>query len=980
MKLKSILLLLPLVIAAGMLNVESGAAQGGGRAPGGAYTFSTVPGDPTGARIYTLKNGLTVMISVNRNEPRIQTLITTRGGSKNDPSYKTGLAHYLEHMLFKGTDQFGTRDYAKEKVYLDEIEGLYEQYNHNTDRAQRAAIYHRIDSVSGVAAHYAIANEYDKLTGAIGAKGTNAFTSVEQTTYVNDIPQNQLEKWLVIEGERFRNPVFRLFHTELEAVYEEKNIGLDNDDRKANEALMAGLFQHHPYGTQTTIGTVEHLKNPSLKEIRKFYNTYYVPNNMAVILVGDLDPDNAVALVDKYMGALPSKPVPAFTFQPEAPHAKPTEINVYGPDAENVSIAYRFPGAGTRDAVLLELTDLLLAYKTAGLIDLNLKKKQVVLDAGSSPSIMHDYSFHRFSGVPKQGQTLEQVRDLLLQQIGKLKKGEFDEQSMAAVLKNLKVDQIRQYETNEGRAFALLDAFTLGQDWKTYSAKLDMMSHFTKKDIVEFANKYYGNDYVVVYKRIGEDKSVVKVEKPPITPVDVNRDDQSDFLKRVLAMKAPEIQPVFLDYSKDIARGTMKDGSQVYYLENKENGLFTLSYVFDMGKRNDKKLPFAIRYIQYLGTDKYSAEQLSKEFFKLGCEFNVASTDEQTTLTLSGLQESFVPAVELFDHLLTHVKPDQKALDGVIAQELKVRQDAKQDKRTILASALYSYAIYGKHNPFTDQLSEKELKGLKAEELVGYIKGLSGYKHRVLYYGPSSRNDVIATLDAKHYSPATQRDVPPPVQYQRNDMKESTVYFVNYDMVQTEVIWTSKSNPFDARVIPVASLFNEYYGGGMSSVIFQILRESKALAYSTFSSYEIPAKKTDPEYVFAYIGTQADKLGDAVPAMKDLLDNMPKTEQAFVTARDGLKNQLETERITKSAILFSCLAAEKRGLTYDVRKDVYNSLDKLTLADLQKFHDDRYKGRLYSLCVIGSKDKLDQKVLGQYGRVVNLSLNDIFGY
>jgi predicted Zn-dependent peptidase len=946
----------------------------------GKYTYTTVPGDPLQARIYTLKNGLTVMMSVNKSEPRIQTLIATKAGSKNDPSYNTGLAHYLEHLLFKGTDKFGSKDFSKEKPLLDKIEDLFEQYKHVTDPAQRKAMYHVIDSVSGEAAKFAIANEYDKLTSAIGAKGTNAQTSVERTIYINDIPQNQLEKWLVIEGERFRKPVFRLFHTELEAVYEEKNIGLDNDDRKMYETLMGAMFRNHPYGTQTTIGTVEHLKNPSLVEIQKYFDTYYVPNNMAVVLAGDLDPDATIALIDKNFGSLQPKPVPAFTFAPETPRSSPQEINVYGPDAENMAIAYRFPGAGTHDELLLEVTDLLLAYKTAGLIDLNLKKQQKVLDASSSPLVMKDYSVHWFSGTPKQGQSLEEVRDLLLGQIDKLKKGEFDEAALSAVIRNLKVDQIKQYESNSGRAFSMLDAFTLGEDWAAYAHKLDALSRFTKNDVVAFANKYYGKDYVVIYKRTGEDKSIVKVEKPAITPVDVNSGDQSPFLKNVLAMKAPEIKPDFIDYQKDITRVSLKNGIPVYYRRNTDNELFSLYYVFDMGRKNDKRLPIAIKYLQYLGTDKYSADQLSKEFFKLGCEFGVSSGEDQVYVSLSGLKESYEPALKLFEEFLANLKPDQKALDGLIAQEMKGRVDAKRDKQTVLWSGLRSYAVYGKNNPFTDRLSESQVRALKADDLVSYLKSLSGFKHRVLYYGPNQPNAVVASLDSYHRTPATLRDYPPAVNYARNDMNENTVYFVNFDMVQAEVVWLNKSRAFDPVAIPVASLFNEYYGGGMSSVIFQNIRESKALAYSTFEAYQIPAKQTDPFYILSYLGTQADKLSEAIPAMNALLTDMPRTEQSFVTAREGLRNQLETERVTKADILFNYLAAEKRGLDHDIRRDIYANLDALTLDDLQKFHDTRYKGVSYAYCVLGSKSKVDMNLLKKYGKVVELSLEDIFGY
>jgi len=973
-------ILLLALLAAPLLRSQPAPAAETHRSPDGRYTYSVIPGDPMRARIYTLSNGLTVMLSVNALEPRIQTLIATKAGSKNDPADHTGLAHYLEHMLFKGTDRFGTRDFAREKPLLDQIEDLYETYNHTTDQAERRRIYRAIDSVSGVASTFAIANEYDKLVGSIGAVNTNAFTSVEQTVYQNDIPSNQLRKWLAIESERFRNPIFRIFHTELEAVYEEKNIGLDDDNDKVSDRGMAALFHNHPYGTQTTIGTIEHLKNPSLKAIRKYYGTYYVPNNMAIILAGDFDPDLTIAWIDSTFGSMTPKPIPAFTFAPEQTRTAPTVEHVYGPDPESVHIGFRLPGAGTRQAMLLELTDLLFAYKTAGLIDLNLKKRQKVLDAWSSPWIMKDYSTHWFTGLPKEGQSMEEVRKLLLGQIELLKKGKFDEEAMRGVLKNMRVDEIKRNQSNAGRAFTMMDAFTLGVDWNEYTRKLDMMEKVTKQEIVEFARKYYTNDYAVIYKHTGIDTTVVKVEKPPITPVEVNGDAQSEFVRALLATPATKIDATFLDYGKEITTLRLKNGLPIYYLPNNDNQLFTLYYVFDMGSWNDRKLPMAIRYLQYLGTDKYSADQLARKFFNLGCEFDVSVGDEQVYLSLSGLRENFEPALKLFEEMLANVRPDQKALKGMIDQELKVRADAKLDKQAILWRGMLNYAEYGPKNPFTDRLSEKELKSLKADELTRYIRTLSDYSHTVLYYGPTGGDELKGLLDANHRMAASPLAPLPARVYPRKEMKENIVYFVNFDMVQAEILWLNRSQQFDPATVPVASLFNEYYGGSMASVVFQNLRESKALAYSTFARYDIPKKQGEPFYILGYIGTQADKIGEAVPAMNGLLNDMPRTEQAFTAAKEGLRNQMETGRITRADILFDYLTARKRGLDHDIRRDIYGSLEGMTLDDLQRFHDQQYKDRAYAYCVLGSKERIDMKELGKYGRVVELSLKDVFGY
>ena len=256
---KKLLVLLLVVIAATDISIAQLKYQWK-QVVNGTYTYKTVVGDPTKARFYTLANGLTVILIENKKTPRIQTLIGTRAGSNSDPKNHTGLAHYLEHLLFKGTTKYGSLNWAKEKPYLDKIDGLYEAYNKIplADTVARKAKYHEIDSVSGLTAKFAIANEYDKMMGTIGSQGTNAHTWVEETVYEENIPANAINQYLAVQAERFREPVLRLFHTELEAVYEEKNIGLDNDNRKIYEAMFGGLFPTHNYGLQSTIGTVEH--------------------------------------------------------------------------------------------------------------------------------------------------------------------------------------------------------------------------------------------------------------------------------------------------------------------------------------------------------------------------------------------------------------------------------------------------------------------------------------------------------------------------------------------------------------------------------------------------------------------------------------------------------------------------------------------------------------------------------------------------
>jgi len=947
-------------------------------ATSGGYTYKYVTNDPDKARFYTLKNGLTVILSPTNKDPRIQCYIATKAGSKTDPASHTGLAHYLEHMLFKGTDKYGSLDWTKEKPELDKIDALYEEYNHTTDPELRKAIYHRIDSVSGVAAKFAIANEYDKMMSSMGAQGTNAFTSFEQTVYTDDVPSNAADKYLKVQGERFRNPQFRIFHTELEAVYEEKNRGLDNDARKVQEKLFAELFKNHNYGKQTTIGTIEHLKNPSLEEIRKYFHTYYVPNNMGVIMSGDFDPDVMIKKIDATFSYMKNTPVPKYTFEPEQPITSPITAEVVGPDAETVTIGFRLPGVKSKDVLLADLVGQILTNGKAGLMDLNLVKKQKLLRAFASANVLVDYGALFMQGSPTQGQSLEEVKTLMLGEIDNLKKGNFDDNLITSIINNQKKFKIQASESYGSRASDLMGAFTGEEDWRDDVAYTDMLSKLTKKEIVDFANKYFQDNYLVIFKRKGEDKSIIKVDKPPITPVETNRNAQSDFVKAVNSMPATVVKPVWLDYNKDLQKGKLGP-AEVLYVQNKDNSLFRLRYRYDMGTWNNRKLSLAAQYLQFLGTDKMSTEDITKEFYKIACSFSISASNEFTTVTIEGLQENFDKAVALFEDLLKNCKADANALKSLKARNMKSRTDAKANKGAIM-SGLVSYARFGAKNPFNYVLSNDELNNATAEELVATLHDLNNYSHKIIYYGPKPLAQVTAALKPIHAIPASFTSAPAKMQFKTTTQDKNQVLFADYNMVQSEIRWVRNTAPYDAQQEPVVDIFNNYFGGGMGALVFQTIRESKALAYSTFAFYAIPDKKEDPFYTLAYVGCQADKFNESIIAMNELLNDLPNVQNNIQFARDGIKKDIETGRITQDGIIFNYLTAQQKGLNYDIRKKAYDVVDKIGYKELNDFHTKYIANKPYTYCVVASEKKLSQDDMKKYGEVKKLGLDEIFGY
>ena len=954
----------------------------GGSAIAQKYEYKTFDNDPLGVREYTLGNGLKVFMSVYKDAPRIQTYIAVRAGSKNDPHETTGLAHYLEHMLFKGSHQLGTTDWEREKVELQKIEDLYEVYRKTTNEAARAAIYHQIDSISYVASTIAIANEYDKSMTAIGSEGTNAFTSNDYTMYVENIPANQLEAWAKVEGDRFPNLVLRLFHTELEAVYEEKNIGMAQDNRRVNETMMAALFPHHPYGQQTTIGTIEHLKNPSMKNIREYHAAYYVPNNMCIAMAGDFNPDEAIKIIDKYFGSWVPGTVPSFTKVKEEPITTPIIRLVNGQDPENLTIAFRIEeGNGSHDALLAQAMEMVLNNGSCGLIDFNLNQKQLCLGAYAGTYTLNDYAAFMLGGRPTQGQTLGQLRDLLLEQLDLVKQGKFDESLIEASINQLKLQIMKQAESNNSRASQMAYAFVQHQTWDQVCNEINELAKITKQDIVDFANRICkDNNYVIVYKHQDTPDPVTKVQKPAITPIYVSRDNESPFLASIkdAANKAKPIQPQFVNFKKDLQKGKTQNGSEVLYVKNTENGTFNLQYRFEFGGTTDKTIDLAADLVEYLNTDKHTAEQLQEEFYKLACSWNFIVSGETIIVGISGLAENMEKAMNLVEEIMATCQPNDTALQMLVERVIKSRTDNKTNQRAAFR-ALNTYGIYGEKALKESTESDAELRAYTAKQLTNAIHNLFTYKHRVLYYGPLSLNDLTATINKIHTVKST-KEVPAKKVYQPQATNENTVLFVDYNAKNTYVTEYFRGEHFNTAQVPGMNLFNEYFGGSMNAIVFQEMREKRSLAYSASSHYTYGSDKDGYFYNSANVITQNDKLLDALNAYEELFDDMPQAEANFKLAKDALLAGSRTARTTKFGIIRAYLTCEQMGWKEPLRKQNFQAYQKMTMQDLVNFQKQHVKGQKKTYLILGKESEMDFNALGKFGKVKKLTLDEIFGY
>ncbi len=945
-------------------------------------SFHTTPGDPFQVMEYTLGNGMKLFLSVNPFEPRIFTNIAVRAGSKQDPAETTGLAHYMEHMLFKGTSRIGALDWDREKVLLDRISDLYEQHRRAETEEERLAIYAEIDRVSNEAAPLAAANEYDKLSGAIGANHTNAYTWLDQTVYVNEIPCNELERWMRLESERFRMMALRLFHTELETVYEEFNISQDRDFRKVGNALRAMLYPTHPYGTQTTLGSPEHLKRPSHVNIQRYFHTYYVPNNMAMLLAGDFDPGEAVELAERFFGSYEPRFVPPFHFEKQAQINGPLRKEVFGQEGPYLQMAWRFGPAAAEEQVVLQMVRRLLFNNQAGLLDIHLNQNQLVLESEAWSWPNADYTAFGVYAKPREGQTLEEAEQLLLQQIERLQQGDFDDRLLEAVVKDYKLEEWKALESNAERISRMTYAFINGMPWAQMSGRIAAMERITKDEVTAFAREHLRSDnYVVVYKRQGPDPGVIKVEKPPITPVTLNREGVSDFAKAFLSIQTEPILPVFEDFDARIRTHTLSNGLSFDYVYNPASPLFRLDYIFEMGKSSDPSFAIAMNYLPYLGTTRKSAVQIKQELFRLGLSFEATCNDERAYLTLSGLEESFEEGLQLLEELLAGVQNDAQALQNIISDTLLHRRNAKQDRNVILRDAMNAYARFGPESPFTFRLPEADLRALQADQLTGRIKALNGLEHRVYYYGQKDREEVARLLEKHHVSPTVPKPVPQLRIFQEVDTAKHQVLFVDFPIVQADVLLVSKGTPnFNAEEYLYRDWYNEYFGYGLSSIVFQEIREAKALAYSTYAMYSSPARQDRAHYLRAYVGTQPDKLPDALPALLGIIQNMPVAEAQVEHARQSVIKRLASERILPSKLYWTARAWRDVGIHSDFRSAVHEHLQQCRTEDLLSFQQRHVRDRAFTFLVLGSRERVDLDYLASFGPVRELGMEEIFGY
>ena len=947
------------------------------------YAYTTVPGDPIEARKYVLDNGLTVYMSRNQEKPEIQTMIGVRAGGQNDPENSTGLAHYEEHLMFKGTRQYGTTDYEKEAPILAQIDELYEQYGATTAPEARKQIYHVIDSLSYEGSKIAIANEFDKLMSMIGATGVNAYTSADRTCYHEVIPAGELERWAMIESDRFQNMVVRGFHTELEAVYEEFNMYSTMDQDKVMLAVENILYPNVPYRQHSVIGTQEHLKNPSLKNIKQFYKDYYRPNNVVICLAGDLNFDQTIALIDRYFGQWePSQNIPVFTVPEQPMLTAHKDTVVYGKESPELWMGWRFPAVTDKDIDAIEVMASVLNNGKCGLLDVNITQKQLLLGAAAEPLEGKDFTTFYVIGMPKEGQDLEDVRRLLLGEIEKLKRGEFSEDMLRAIIANHRRYEMQRMESNRSRADMFLHSFIYDIPYADLIHELDRKAQLHKEDIVRVANRYFTDSYACVKKVQGTDVNPAKVDKPAITPIETNRELQSAFVQRLSQMHSAPMQPQYLNFEQDLSRSTLGNGQELLYVQNKENELFSLDFVIERGTVEDPALSLATDMIDYLGTATMTTDAYQTALYNIAAEASAYCSSYETHFTIYGLQENFYQTLALLEDWVLTCEADEAVYREVVADRIKSHEDNKLDQRSCFSN-LRGLGTYGKKVWRQMTLTPKQMKRLSGKEVMERLRAIIPGMARVTYYGPMSREELTSALNVRSrlvaMGDASKRFTP---QYlQPEQVKKSEVYIAPFDANTTYYVgyanWGEVYTPKDEAII---RLYNEYFDGSMGSIVFQEMREARALCYTSAAGYRMPGRKGEMNSYMTYIITQNDKLVDCMQTFDSICNHMPMSQSAFDQAKASLLKNIEKRRYVRSSPIGSYLAFRDKGWDHDLFEDIYREVKNLTLDDVVSFQKAHVANRTYRYFFLGNEKEMDMDYLKTRGKIRRVSIKDIFVY
>ena len=922
-----------------------------------------------------LDNGLKVVMCEDHSQPEIYGAVFVHAGSKNDPLDATGMAHYFEHIMFKGTDRIGTTNWEAEKVFLDSIDLMYDKLHETVDVAERQTIQQKINALSQKSADYAIPNEVDVILTQMGGKSLNAGTSYDMTVYYNIFPSNQLSKWMDVYVERFRNPVFRLFQSELETVYEEKNMYGDNPITAFQEYLFHETFGEHPYG-RPVIGYTEHLKNPQTRRMREFYNTYYVANNMTLILVGDFDIETIEPMVAEKFGTWRRGELP------EEPTYTLPQFN--GPTVKEVRMtpikmgALIFPGVKNSDPDMLPLSiaSSIFANGETGLADKLMLDGQIMASM-LLPLSLEDHGANVMIYVPKLlGQSHEKAESLIFDCLGRLKKGDFSDDLFEAMRTSMLTSRLKETENLQSLSGLFLELEMTGQSLEEYRAETERLKTITKEEVVAVANKYYGNDYLDVRSKMGfPDKD--KVDKPNWKPIEAkNTEAKSDFAKAIEAQQVPEVEAQVVKFGEDVKITEVNNSFKLFSSANPRNDIFDLKVNFNYGTANNPDLDKAVQYLQMQGTKTQKPDEFALQLQKLGATIDFYTSENQFTVHITGFEKDLNDIMAMCSRKLQNPSNEEKYIQTLVENE-QTNISTNKDDASTWASAVREYALYGDQSTYLNHASLKQWGKKNGESLLAEVAEALKYDGYVLYSGNTQPQLVVDMLKANNLVKPNAIKGQEKIRVEKKYAEPQVFIASNKKFRQSNIYFYVPGEKLSAKDEAMSSLFSKYFGTDMNSIVFQEIREFRSLGYTAYSYYTYDYLERKPGNLFGFLGTQSDKTLDGMTAFKDLIVNMPVRMEKFNASKEALLKSRSSDYVNFRALPGTVQNWMKKGYDHDPRGEVTEIIRNASFDDVQSFYNRLIKDRPVVIMMSGNEKKIDKKELGKFGTVTKLKYKQI---
>ena len=928
-----------------------------------------------------LRNGMTVWLNEDHSQPKVFGAVVVNAGAKDCPN--TGIAHYFEHIMFKGTDEMGTVDYAHEKPWLDSIAAAYDRLAATKDETLRRAIQKDINRLSQKAGEYAIPNEFNSLVSQYGGSGLNAGTSYDFTFYYNMFTPQFMGHWCQLNSDRLINPVFRMFQGELETVYEEKNRASDDMTTSLRETVFKELFGTQPYA-YPIIGSTENLKNPKLSDMKRFYEEYYVGCNMGLILCGDFQSDNIMPLLERTFGRIPQgvKPTRKVSAMPDIVQERTVEVKLPVPLVSMEMLAFKGVTDYEPDANALNLATKMLSNGNAGMLD-SLMNEGVLMAGAITPASLNDAGVLLLIVIPNLLSKAQKAEDACMEQLRRVANGEFGDKAFESQKQKVYREAFRDLETIDKRAERMVEVMSSGHTWQQYIDKINAIEKLTKADVVAAAKRYINSPFIRFKKKYGNtDKD--KVSQPDYTPVKPkNKNAESEYAKRLASLPVNDAEPRLIDINTDAITIPLGGQATLYTVKNPVNDLFELDVVYNRGEKADPRLSAAVALLNNIGTDSLTRQQLGAALEVYGADITFESSNTSVTMNVTGVDKNFDATMQIVGNFLRHMKSDAKALKKV-KDALKAEEKSLAEENSDVMKAMMQKVMYGNKSTMLNRLTYKEVKTMTGEEMLEAFKSAQGSACTVTYSGTlDSRkveNVVRATIPVERSQAAFvdySDDVvgySSPVVYIYNMPKARQTLFTTYDQL--------KALPTRQDRVP-ALLLEQYFGGGMSSVLFQEVREFRSMAYSVGSSLRTRSSKKSPNSPVGFVsmvGTQGDKSMSAIALVDSLLKDMPLIEKNFNSGRQELINDISNNFPSFRTMGARIAGLRQYGWTEDSNTGLATMYRNATMDDMRKYYEENIKNHSNNrvIAIVGSKKKLNLKELEKYGKVVFLKENDLF--